>query len=168
MKNTTRILIALFFVLISFGAEAQDSKFHSAYLYQFGRIMNWPALEDEFVIAVWGDSDIIPLVEKVASIKKVKEKTIVVRKVTNINQLSGSNIVFVPADGVSALGKITATIRNQGVLVVSEKKGTTRNGAGISFIKVNGKMLFELHKANIAAGGLKSTLALERIAHKVY
>lgn len=162
------MVILLSFVFVAGPLLAQDSKFQSAYLYQFGRIMNWPDLGDDFVIAIWGDSEVTPLVEKIAEIKKVQDKKIIVRRVTDLGQLTGSNIVFVPDGASAAIGSITTAVAGKGVLVVSEERGTVKSGAGISFIKVDGKMLFELHKANIAAGGLKSTLALERIAHKVY
>lgn len=168
MKLRLSFLMLSCFLIYSNSIQAQDDKFKSAFLYQFGRIMEFPNQGSDFTIAIWGDSEITPLIEKIAEIKQIGDKKIVVKEISQNDQLAGCQIVFIPTQYFPSLETIKNLTINKGVLIVSEKDGSSKSGAGISFIKVNDKLLFEINKKNIEAGGLKSTLSLERIAHKVY
>lgn len=163
--KTSIILVLLFF---STGAFAQDAKFMSAFLYQFGRIMDFSTQSEGFVIGIYGESSVSDYLEKIAEIKKLNDQPIIVRKIGAPADAAGCQIVFIPGQASASLNEIREKIAGKGTLLVTENTDLINKGAGIAFVKVGNKILFELNKDNIAASGLKSSLSLERIAHKVY
>ena len=168
MNKILKVFTVLVLVLISTGTFAQEAKFMSAFLYQFGRIMDFPAKGDSFVIGIYGDSPVSGYLEKIADIKTINDQKIIVRKISSAGEASKCQILFIPQNGSNSLDEIKGLVSGKGTLIVTEETDLIKKGAGVSFVKVGDKILFELNKESIGASGLKSSLSLERIAHKVY
>ncbi|MCP4460558.1 MAG: YfiR family protein [Cytophagales bacterium] len=157
-----------FFALISCIATAQQENLKATYLYQFAKIIQWPDLGDSFTIGVWGESEIGSVLEVIAKSKKVMSKDLVIEKVNDVEELASCQIIFLPSASVSKLSAVIGASKSFDLLIVTDGSGLVSKGAGISFVDVSGKVLFELGKSNMAKNGLISVKLLERLAHKVY
>lgn len=152
-----------------YSVQGQEYQYKGAFIYQFARIFEWSALQGNvFTIAVYGDSDITPILNQIAKSKKLGNRSIVVKKANDPGDLANCQIVFVPTGNVGSVSKIQSAVKGKNVLVVTEAINTEKSGSGINFIEVDEKILFEINRNNITSSGLQLPLSLQRLAHKVY
>lgn len=147
-------------------AQTSDYRFHSVFMYNFTKYIQWPAAAQtgDFVIGVIGNSSIIAELEKMATNKTVGQQKIVVKKFKNVADISDCQMLFIPsADNVdfeAALAKLSG----KSTLILTDKNGLGRKGSGINFVLVNGKWKFELNKDATQNAGLKVSQELSRLA----
>ncbi len=130
------ILITLF-ISISICCNAQVPKLQSIFIYNFTKYIEWPAsyTSGNFIIGVLGQSPLTKELNNLSKTKKVLNQPIVINKFKNIS-----------------------------TLIITEKKGMAKQGAGINFVIVNNKQKFELNKANISKYNLKVSPNLINLA----
>ncbi|MES2732727.1 MAG: YfiR family protein [Bacteroidota bacterium] len=165
MKNSisTIVFCALFF---SGTAKAQDYKFHSLFVYNFTKYIQWPesAQSGDFVIGVFGNSAITSELEKLVANKTVGAQKIVVRKVHSIAEADKLQILFIPQNKSKEFDAIQQSLKGKPVLLVTEKDGFGKKGSGINFVILDGKMRFELNLAATQMAGLKVSSQLSSLA----
>ncbi|GAB3329358.1 hypothetical protein GCM10027429_05160 [Marivirga atlantica] len=175
MRNTKSILALAFIFLFSFqlglsqGDPDNKYRFHKVFFYSFTKYVQWPPsnTKGDFVIAVLGDSEITPLLEEMAEIKKVGNNNIVVRQVSEENLNQRMNILFVPASEQQQFDKVKTSLKDKPVLLITEGKDLARNGSMINFKDVDGKLRFEVNTANIEQAGLKVSQELVRFGEEI-
>jgi hypothetical protein len=169
MNRVSRITITflLFFSTVGY-LNAQDSKVKAAFIYQFGRIIEWPDSGDSFIIGVIGTSDINDYLSEIAVLKTIGTKQIVIKEVSVLSEALTCNIVFIHNDKKAILPTLSKAVDAKSILIVTESDGLAQKESAINFVNVNGKILFEINKLNISNSKLNFPLSLERIANKVY
>jgi len=165
--------VSIFFVFVLFAnlslAQEKNYRFHKVFFYSFTKYIEWPEekKKGDFIIAVVGDSDIIPLLEEMAEIKKVGDRAIKVIKVDKITKADFYHILFVPTDKSRQFNGFKNALNNQACLVVTEAAGLAKNGAMINFKDVDGKLRFEVNTATLEKAGLKMSQELSRFGEIV-
>lgn len=154
------ICIIVSFILIgnSQRVNAQDENFKALFIYNFTRLIEWPAdyRQGNFVISVFGESPMYGAIQSMAQEKgKVNNQSIQVQKINSVSGIGNSHILFLPKDKSGQLGNILTNLGDKRVLVVTDGDGLAKQGACISFIKDAGVLKFEISKSNIEKQGLK-------------
>jgi len=166
-------IIVLFIVFFFIGKEglAQENnyRFHKVFFYSFTKYIEWPEEKKsgDFVIAVLGDSEILPLLEEMAEIKKVGERNIKVNKIEKVNKGDYFHILFVPSQQNQNFNEIKSTLNSQPCLLVTESEGMARKGAMINFKDVSGKLRFEVNTNTLEASSLKMSQELMRFGEEI-
>jgi hypothetical protein len=77
--------------------KAQDDKFKSIFIYNFTKLIEWPAEKQtsEFIITVYGNSGILSELQAIASKMKVTNKPIVIKQITSLSQISATHILYI-------------------------------------------------------------------------
>lgn len=157
----------LLFVVMLFGAglsqvRGQSATFKALFLYNFTKNVEWPpeANGEELIITVVGDSEITKELQKIAKVKKVGSKSIRVESVKNIKDIDTTHIIFLGAAKSSMMSPLNSEQNGKAVLLVADKSGLCKQGAGISFLTVDGKLRYEIHVGNIEANQLQVTKKL--------
>jgi len=170
MRRIKSVLI-LFVVLNfwSFGVCAQGSentnyRFHEVFFYSFTKYVKWPPSNSsgDFIIGVLGESDIIPLLRKMAEIKKVGTHKIIIKQLTVDDVNQRLNMLFVPKGKSALFPNVHQKIGTKPVLLITESEGLARQGSMINFIDVNGKLRFEVNTDNMQNADLKISQELLR------
>lgn len=169
IKNKRMALAMIMFIILNVNfLNAQIERYYAAFMYQFTNYIEWPNKYSEFVIGVAGNSSIVPQLQQLAAEKKVGNIPIVIKVWNNIDDIGQCNIIFVPESQNGNLQAILNKVENKPILVVTESPNLIKNGANISFVKVEGKLKFELNKTSSTKMGLNILSALERFALNVY
>jgi hypothetical protein len=172
MKIETKMRIALvifiYFIFTTTGLKAQQEKYLAAFIYQFTNYITWPGTSGEFIIGVIGNTPVIQHLKQLAKEKKVGASSIVIKEWGSASDIGQCNILFVPESEKVNLTSIKSKVENKPVLIVTESPGLTKSGAGISFVKQEGKIRFEIHKTNLTKVGLVVSDGLARLAINVY
>jgi hypothetical protein len=170
VKKRNNIFIRFFIlVLIACGtgrglqAQETDYKAYSLFIYNFMKYVEWPESNNkgEFVLAVVGDSPINKELQNLAQTKKLKGRPIVFKQCTNANDCLNAHLVFVPSSKSSSVKDFREQAKGKPMLIVGEREGLARKGAGISFVTLEeDELKFDINKKEIEQHQLKVSNSL--------
>ncbi len=166
MKTRGLILISLFF-MASFSGKAQDiHKFHSIFIYNFSKFIQWPSeyKSGDFVIGVLGNSPIKAHLESMAKNKKLGNQNFKVVSFKNPSEIDKCHILYIPTEKSESLEECVNKVESSSTLIITDKPGLAKVGSGINFLIVNGKPKFELNKLAAEKRNLKVSTELAKLA----
>ena len=133
------------------GEVSREYTIKAAYIYQFGRYVEWPAQafaneHAPLVIGVLGADPFGNLLEEISRTKRIGDRPIVIRRFASAAEYSYSHILFVPAS-VDQEQKTRILQKLQGVptLIVGEEPGFAERGGTINFFLDENKIRFEIN-----------------------
>jgi len=158
MTPMKRICLMISFVLLlspMLFAQNND-KFKAVFLYNFTRYIEWPSnTSSEFVIGVVGSSSIYSELQSITQGKLVGSQAIKIKKVQNVSEMGSCSILYVSSEVSSQVAHLATELKDNNMLIITERSGLINKGAGISFVVDNGKQKFEISKLNLEKRGLK-------------
>jgi hypothetical protein len=150
------LALTLFFILTHvLKAQTTNYQVHSLFVLNIAKYSTWPSAAQEFHIVVFGKSKIYDELVKQVSGKHINGLAVKVEHTDNIGAIGSAHIVFV-ADGKSGdLADIVKTTEGRPTMVIAEREGLFKKGAGFSFVLMDNNTLrydinnMELEKRNI-------------------
>lgn len=164
------LLSSILFLLINIGLQAQQqSQVQSAYMYHFTKYMEWPTSKQsgDFVIAVVGDTPITSHLKAMAAAKKAGLQTIVIKQFSSVSAVTDCHMIFISADKSSQITTAVGKGKQYNALVITEKTGYAKKGAGMNFVTVGGKARFEINESAINSNGIKVSATLSKMGIKI-
>jgi hypothetical protein len=175
IKKSGLVIMYLFLSVLLNKSCAQEinHKLASVFVYNFTKYIDWPAdhKTGDFIIAVVGESPITNEFNKVISTKKVGNQYISVKVTNTLEGIENCNIIFLPAAQSYRLKEIIASLKGKPILIICEKPGLAKKGAGINlFLDEDDdyKTKFEINKKAIENAGLLLSNQLINLAEIVY
>ena len=168
------LLVACFFggsgrlAAQSAGLSAYQVK--AAFLYNFGKFVEWPATAftnatAPMIIGVFGDDPFHGDLERIVSQKNVAGHPVVVRRVNTVADVKECEIVFVSVAQHEMTAEMAGAIHSYGILTVTEDtKHFADSGYIISFITVDDRIHFEINQAAAIKAGLTISSKLLALA----
>jgi len=148
-------------------AQDKDYKAYSIYVYNFIKYIEWPqsSKTGEFVIAVIGDSPITKELRTLAASKKANGQTIVIRNIVSLNEIGTAQILYISSGKSNVIKEALEKTKNLPTLVIGEREGLVKKGAGINFVTLDDDTLkFELNKKAIEEHNLQISSTLVSLA----
>jgi hypothetical protein len=146
----------------------REYEIKAAYLYNFGLYIQWPhgAVpndQDQFVIGVLGKDPFDGNLDRLASVKKVEGRKIVIQRFKSMADYKPCHILFIsrtPANGNNEsaderLAEAVRKLKNQPVLLVSDTAGHAGKGAIINLFIEENRVKFEVNPAVAKQAGLQ-------------
>ncbi|HXB13250.1 MAG TPA: YfiR family protein [Bacteroidia bacterium] len=173
---TYRVLLAIMAIMliprVKVNAQRLNYEIVSMYVYNFTKYIVWPddKANNDFVVAVYGDSPLTSLLNKYISSKHVGQRSIVVKVIKSLDEASGCSILFVPSDQSSKIKQLSEQLKGKPVLIISEKYGQSKKGASISIFldeDDDDKTKFDICKTVIVSNGLIISSNLLKLASQV-
>jgi hypothetical protein len=166
-----KIYILSFFIVSSWLAKGQTTNYqvHSLFIMNIAKYSTWPAVTGaEFQIAVFGKSKIYEELVKQMTGKNINGHPIKVFQVENVAELSAYQLIFV-ADGKSAaLDEILKSTEGKPAMIVAEREGLYKKGAGFSFVLMDDNTLrFDINQAALDKKQIKVSKNLANLAHTI-
>ena len=141
-----------------------------AYLYNFGRYVQWPAtafVDDHapFVIGVLGTDPFGTVLDEIATSAKVDGRPVVAKRFATLAEYSPCHILFITAStDAKVKAEVLAKLQNKGVLLVGEEAGLVQQGAVVNFYIENNKVRFEINVGTARQQQLKVSSKLLSLA----
>jgi hypothetical protein len=154
----------------SYRAQETDYKAYSLFIYNFMKYVEWPenSNKGEFVISVVGDSPINKELQELAENKKLKGRVIVFKRCNNPEEAVNSHLVFLPSSKSSLVKIFKEQTKGKPVLIVAEREGLARKGAGISFVTLEEDDLkFDINKKDIEQHHLRVASSLINLGYVI-
>ncbi|MGQ0829575.1 MAG: YfiR family protein [Bacteroidota bacterium] len=140
-------------------AQEVNYKSYSIYVYNFIKYIEWPQSTKtggNFSIGIIGDSPVYKELLQLAATKKANGQTIVVKKFATIEEADYCEILYISSSKSSSLKKALEKTSKVPTLVVAEREGLAKKGAGINFVTLEDDVLkFEVNKKVIEDHSLK-------------
>lgn len=172
MKKLTALIVLLFGLIININAQQLDKKIVSLYVVNFTKHILWPNFNSPtFVIGVAGSQVDVMELSKLAINKKVNDKQIVVKHITetNISDIKDCQILLIKENSSQIISQNSAINHNSPLLIVAEKKSLIKKGASISlFLDEDDefKTKFQLNTTKLEQIGLKVSSELVALSSK--
>lgn len=147
--------------------EEANAKPKVIYIYNFTKYIEWPAdkKSGNFVVGVLGSNNaIMDELNKMASTKTVVTQKIEIKAITTAAEAANCQIVYILPDNSGQLTEVVNKVKSSSTLIVTEKPGLSKLGAGINFVVIDSKLKFELNKPSLENHNLKVASQLESLA----
>ena len=172
MNRLVKYSTAIAFLFVIFMGKTErafsqdaDYKAYTLFLYNFMKYIEWPDATGDFIIGVVGESPIKQELSTLAETKKAKGRKIVVKVIFTADEATGCSMVYIPSQKSSMLKPIFEKTKNKPVLIVGEREGLAKKGAGISFVIDDDDALkFDLNKSVMDSQSLKVANLLIQLA----
>jgi hypothetical protein len=169
MRVMLLAVIAGFGATLASAAQFSVDAVKAAYLFRFAQYVEWPdaPADEPFVIAVVGAEEVAVHLEHLLPGMSVKNRHVIVRRVTRVQELDGVQILYVSAQAFSRSRGLRAGAAQKPILLVTEDENGLDGGGVINFIEVNRNLRFEISLIAADRSGLRINSALLSVAARV-
>ncbi|MGK7389753.1 MAG: YfiR family protein [Candidatus Cyclobacteriaceae bacterium M2_1C_046] len=170
MSKNIFFVLAFFFLLSPQNeVKAQNYQLHAVFINSFIKYVKWPDEHSsgDFKIGIVGDSPIVDHLKKLADVKKINGRNIVVETYPSAEQAKNVHILYLPESQAVNLPKVLGKFGTSPTMVITEKDGLGSQGSNINFIIRNGRLAFELNLAAMEKSNLKVSQELTRLAIEI-
>lgn len=154
-------------------AASREYRIKAAYLYQFGRYVEWPATafatpQSPFVIGVLDNDPVAADLEQIAQIKKIQDRPIKVKRFSSPDDIEACHILYLsdllPAETQT---KILSRMSRRGVLPVGESSEFLDWGGAIRLARVGNNIRVYIARKAAEREGLAVSAKLLQVANVV-
>ena len=142
----------------NYKAQETDYKAYTLFIYNFMKYIEWPEAQNkgDFIIAVLGDSPVSKELQTLAAGKKLKGRNIVLKKCNTLEECAGCHLLYISSSKSSVIKTLKDQIKDKPILLVGEREGLAKKGAGLSFVTLDDDELkFDINKKEIELHQLK-------------
>jgi hypothetical protein len=163
-----RILFStLIAIIISLSSYAQTTNYqvYALFVVNIAKYSSWPNATGEFTIAVYGKSKAYDELIKQNG-KNVNGNIIKVVQIENISEIGQAQIVYLPDGRSSALDDIIKAIQGKPVMIITEREGLFKKGAGFSFVVMdNSTLRYDINSTDLEKRHIKVSKNLAALAN---
>jgi len=122
----------------------------AVFLFNFAQFVEWPAeafpdAKAPLVIGVLGKDPFGAYLDDLVSGEKIGERTLVIRRYSRLEDLTGCHILFISRSESRSLDTIVTRLKEQSLLTVSDADTFTRQGGMVRFAMENGKIRLRIN-----------------------
>jgi YfiR/HmsC-like len=159
-------------VLYAQNPRPTDYEVKAAYLYNFGRFVEWPGKVagdqgGSFTVCVLGQDPFGPSLDATLAGETIGGKTIIAKRITSAEESDNCQILFLSPQADSRLNKIIADLDKKAVLTVSDMPQFVKRGGMIQFVLEGKKVRFEVNLTATQHAGLTLSSELLKVATAV-
>lgn len=140
------------------------------YLEPFSRFIDWPpaSTADDpskpFKIEILGQNFFGPYLDKIYKGKKLKNKPVVIRYISKINEIDNPHFLFISKSMKDKISEIIAYIKNKPIITIGDTPGFCQAGVHINFCYDRLELRFEINEAAALAAGFNIRYHLLKLA----
>jgi hypothetical protein len=153
-------------------AKPTDYQVKAAYLYNFGRFVEWPAKVSaaqtgSFSICVLGEDPFGPALDATLAGEKIGNQKVVARRISDPHDSVDCQILFISASETNRLNKIIESLDKTAILTVSDIPKFSQRRGMIQLVLDGGRIRFEVNLTATQRAGLTLSSELLKVATAV-
>jgi hypothetical protein len=162
IATTILSLLAVFYL----HAQTTNYQVYALYVVNIAKYSSWPNVNGELKIAVFGKSKAFDELFKQNG-KMVNGHTLKVLQVEDIANLGETHILYVSEGKSNAMEEVVKQTDGKSVMIVAEREGMFRKGAGFSFVIIeNNTLKFDINATELEKRQIKVSKSLTTLAHE--
>lgn len=169
MRNKIILLSMLVFcATLHSTAQTTNHQAYSVFVYGLSKYTSWPAGgQTEFTVAVIGKSKTYDEMAKAYAGKTVGGLPIKVVSVEDPKTVLTAQIIYLPDNKSAMLEEIKKLTDGKPVLIIAEREGLHKKGAGMSFIAIDSKLRLDINSKELQSRQIKIANQLQSLANEV-
>ena len=152
-------------------ANPTEYEVKAAYLYNFGKFVEWPAkvtaTSDFFSICVLGEDPFGATFDATIAGESINGKKVVVKRITKPQDAVSCRILFVSSSESSQLKEVLAALGRTSALTVGEMPEFALRGGMVQFVLDGSRVRFEVNLTIAEHAGLTLSSQLLKVAISV-
>lgn len=148
-----------------------DYQVKAAYLYNFGRFIEWPpegtAKTTPFTVCILGQDPFGPILDSLLAGETISGKSVVAKRISSPRESPSCQILFLSAAESSRVSKVIEALDKEAVLTVSDMPEFSRHGGMIQFVLEGNRVRFEVNLAATQRAHLTLSSELLKVATTV-
>ena len=154
------------------GSKPTDFQVKAAYLYNFGRFVEWPTRTtatrgDAFTVCVLGQDPFGPALDATLAGETIGGKRVIARRIAAPQDSDNCQILFLSLTKGEGLERIIETVDKNSVLTVSDMPQFLERGGMIQFVSEGNRVRFEVNLTATQHAGLTLSSELLKVATAV-
>ena len=172
-----RIIATLLWLLLAASnglgqAKPDEYQVKAAYLYNFGRFVEWPAKlttanTGSFNICILGEDPFGPALDTTLAGEMIANQKVAARRISSLQESIDCQILFISASEAKRLNKIIESLGNSAVLTVSDIPQFSQRRGMIQLVMEGNRIRFEVNLAATQRAGLTLSSELLKVATAV-
>ena len=153
-------------------AKPTEYQVKAAYLYNFGKFVQWPAgfsasQNDSFIICVLGEDPFGPTLNATLRDETIAGKNVVARRIPKPEDALDCRILFISSSEDKQLKQILTLLDRNSILTVSDLPQFSQRGGMVQFVLEGSKVRFEVNLTPVKHAGLTLSSELLKLALSV-
>ncbi|MGA2097940.1 MAG: YfiR family protein [Candidatus Acidiferrum sp.] len=151
-------------------SKPQEYEVKAAYLYNFGRFVEWPAsgnMSDNFPICVLGQDPFGSYLDAVIAGEVVNDRKLIAKRIATVREALNCRILFISDSESVRVREILAAVDKTPVLTVSDTPNFIIAGGMIQFVVVENRIRFSINLAACERASLTPSSQLLKVAVEV-
>jgi hypothetical protein len=152
--------------------KASEFQVKAAYLYNFGRFVQWPDESgtdrtDSFQICVLGADPFGQALDATLAGGTIGGKSVMAKRISKPQEVNSCRILFISSSEESHLKDVLAALDKTRVLTVSDIPRFSERGGMIGFVQEGNRVRFDVNLDSAQGAGLTLSSELLRVATNV-
>ena len=160
LMSKSLLVLFCFFICTStsiFAQQLNSEQVKAVYIYNFVKNVTWlnENEKDQFIIGIYGDDNFAKQLNKTLSKRVIKNKTIKVITIKNIQEGKKTDLFFSAANQNTEIASIASILRSSNTLLITDNSAD-KHSVMINLVNnpENSAISFEVNKSNIVFEGL--------------
>ena len=174
VKRTVIYIVFLLIImpnsLLAKEGDDPESEYKAYFIYTFSKYVEWEdfGADSTFIIGVIGNSNMAPYLERIADVKSIKGKKIIIQRWQQTNDIGVCHMLFIPRSQKDQLNEIRKKTEGMPILTIGDTKGFAKKGVHINLLILRDRIGFEVNMTTIDDTTLKVSSQLLKLATSVY
>jgi hypothetical protein len=167
------VIMFLFLLTVFLGkastAEAQTTNYqvYALFVVNIAKYSEFPQLQGELEIASYGRSKAYEELVKQNG-KTVNGHTLKITQTDDIQSLQKASVIYLADNKSSSLDEIMRATEGKPVMIICEREGLFRRGAGLSFVVTdNNTLRFDVNNGELEKRQIKISKSLTALANTI-
>jgi len=168
MKKISLTLLLFAGALTISSAQTINYQVHSLFILNIAKYSTWPSNPSEFHIVVFGKSKMYDELTKSMAGKNINGAAVKITQTTSLAEVGTPQILILSDGQSSELTEILKAIEGKPVMIIAEREGLFKKGAGFSFVIMdNNTLRFDINNAELEKRSIKISKNLSSLANEV-
>ncbi|MFI3154715.1 MAG: YfiR family protein [Methylococcaceae bacterium] len=166
----TSMLTAVIICCTLNSAEAAESSelIRASIIEKISRFIEWPVWTGErFTLCVADKAPLLPALQTYYANTSLANKPVSLLTFRGVHELKDCQVIYLSDDQSDDLETILQSVRNQPILIVTEKKDDVSQGAHVDFFVEDNRLHLEVNRTALLNSGLKASYHLLKVARIV-
>jgi hypothetical protein len=165
MRKLFSIIVLSILTIGYVHAQTTNHQVYALYVVNIAKYSSWPNVNGELRIAVFGKSKVFDELMKQNG-KIVNGSTLKIYQADQLESLGDPHILYLPEGKSGAIDEIVTATEGKALMIITEREGLFKKGAGFSFIIMdNSSLRFDINHTELEKRSIKVSKNLATLAH---